>query len=256
MNRFVAGNLLPGEMVILDPSGTSVNAIFDTFQNAGRQNARGIDMGLQYQKQTAWGTFTSYTQATYLDSFIFQSTQQGKGREVSGYTVGGIGGDGYLKWRGISRLDWAWNGFDVIGTLRYLDGYREQVLSSADLGGTTPGKFHYVKHTWMVDLQGSYELTFVAPVEPQPVAGYSKDAKEVVRGKDGKAVETGQTANYSMPCWKNLLNNTKITVGCNNVFGQDPPDEIGFEFGNANGYPGFIYDAIGRFVYVELTKKF
>ena len=52
------------------------------------------------------------------------------------------------------------------------------------------------------------------------------------------------------------MNNTKITVGCNNVFGQDPPDEIGFEFGNANGYPGFIYDAIGRFVYVELTKKF
>ena len=256
VNRFVNNALLPGEVVILDPSGTSVNAIFDTFQNAGRQNARGIDLGAQYQYQTSYGTFTWYTQATYLDSFIFQSTPQGKGREVSGYTVGGIGGDGYLKWRGVSRLDWAWNGFDVIGTLRYLDGYREQVLSSADLGGTTPGKFHYVKHTWMLDVQGSYELTFVAPVEPQPVAGYSKDAKEVVRGKDGKAVETGQTANYSMPCWKTVLNNTKITVGCNNVFGQDPPDEIGFEFGNANGYPGFIYDAIGRFVYVELTKKF
>jgi iron complex outermembrane receptor protein len=256
VNRFINGTLLPGEMVFLNPAGTSVNAIFDTFQNAGRQNARGIDLGMQYQKQTPWGTFTSYTQATYLDSFIFQSTPQGKGREVSGYTVGGIGGDGYLKWRGVSRLDWAWNGFDVIGTLRYLDGYREQVLSSADIGGTGPGKFHYVKHTWMFDVQGSYELTFVAPVEPQPVAGYSKDAKEVVRGKDGKAVETGQTVNYSMPCWKNLLNNTKITVGCNNVFGQDPPDEIGFEFGNANGYPGFIYDAIGRFVYVELTKKF
>ena len=143
-------------------------------------------------------------------------------------------GDGYLKWRGVSRLDWAWNGFDVIGTLRYLDGYREQVLSSADLGGTTPGKFHYVKHTWMLDVQGSYELTFVAPVGTQPVAGYSKDAKEVVRGKDGKAVETGQTANYSCRAGRPVLNNTKITVGCNNVFGQDPPDEIGFEFGNAN----------------------
>jgi iron complex outermembrane recepter protein len=257
VNRFISGSLLPGEAVFLDPSGTSVNAIFDRFQNAGRQNARGIDLGLQYQYQSPFGTFTSYTQATYLDSFILQTTPQGKGREVSGYTVGGIGGDGYLKWRGVSRLDWAWNGFDVIGTLHYLDGYREQILSSADLGGPpSPGKFHYVKHTWIFDLQGSYELTFVAPVESQPVAGYSKDGKEMVRGKDGKAIETGQTANYSMPCWKNLLNNTKITVGCNNVFGQDPPDEIGFEFGNANGYPGFIYDAVGRFVYVELTKKF
>ena len=43
VNRFNAGRLLPGEIVVLDPSGTSINAIFDTFQNAGRQNARGVD---------------------------------------------------------------------------------------------------------------------------------------------------------------------------------------------------------------------
>ena len=110
------------------------------FQNAGRQNARGIDLGAQYQNQTAYGTFTWYTQATYLDSFIFQSTPQGKGREVSGYTVGGIGGDGYLKWRGVSRLDWAWNGFDVIGTLRYLDGYREQIAEQCRPRWHDPGQ--------------------------------------------------------------------------------------------------------------------
>ena len=105
-------------------------------------------------------------------------------------------------------------------------------------------------------MQGSYELTFVTPVEPQPVAGYSKNAAEVTRGKDGKATESGQTANYSMPCWKNLLNNTTITVGCNNVFGEDPPRAFGFEFANAINYPGSLYDATGRFVYARLTKKF
>ena len=30
----------------------------------------------------------------------------------------------------------------------------------------------------------------------------------------------------------------------------------GLAFGNSTGYPGFIYDATGRFVYVRLTKKF
>ena len=83
VNRFVTGTLLPGEVVILDPSGTSVNAIFDTFQNAGRQNARGIDLGAQYQNQTSYGTFTWYTQATYLDSFIFQSTRRVKAAKLA-----------------------------------------------------------------------------------------------------------------------------------------------------------------------------
>jgi outer membrane receptor protein involved in Fe transport len=60
-----------------------------------------------------------------------------------------------------------------------------------------------------------------------------------------------------MPCWKNLLNNTTITLGCNDVFGQDPPEQLGsFAASNANDFPGAIYDNVGRFVYVELTKKF
>ena len=256
MQRFVSGHLLPGEMVLLDPSGETINAVIDAFQNAGRQNARGIDMGLQYQKQTPWGTFTSYTQATYLDSFIFQATTVSKGAEVSGNSADqGTLGDGYLKWRGISRLDWAWNGFDLIGTARYLSGFHEHLFS----GAPTPdgNKDHWVDATWFFDVQASYTLSFVAPVEPQPVAGYSKDAKEIVRGKDGKAVETGQTANYSMPCWKNLLNNTTFTIGCNDVFGEDPPVQLGaFAATNANDFPGAIYDNVGRFLYVELTKKF
>jgi hypothetical protein len=46
------------------------------------------------------------------------------------------------------------------------------------------------------------------------------------------------------PEWdKNLLNNTKITIGCNNVFGHDPPDAQAV----AN-YADFLYDSTGRFV--------
>ena len=172
---------------------------------------------------------------------------------MSGFTADpGTLGDGYLKWRGISRLDWAWKGFDLVGTGRYYGGYQEKLFATP-----TFLKQHYVKATWFFDVQASYEVTFPPPVESQPVAGYSKDSKEVVRGKDGKAVETGQTANYSMPCWKNLVNNTTITLGCNDIFGQDPPVQKGaFGVSNANDFPGAIYDNVGRFVYLELTKKF
>ena len=72
-----------------------------------------------------------------------------------------------------------------------------------------------------------------------------------MHGKDGESNESVQTVNYSMPCWKNLINGTTVTLGCNNVFGHDPPDAIA----NAN-YADFLYDSTGRFVYVSLTKKF
>jgi hypothetical protein len=91
-------------------------------------------------------------------------------------------------------------------------------------------------------------------VEAQPVAGYSKDSKQVISGKEGKAVESA--AAYAMPCWKTILNNSTFTVGVNNIFGEDPPKEFGFELGNAFGIPGSTYDNLGRFVYVRLVKKF
>jgi outer membrane receptor protein involved in Fe transport len=79
----------------------------------------------------------------------------------------------------------------------------------------------------------------------------------VVRGKDGQPTETAatQTANVGHDAWWYLLHDTTITIGCNNIFGQDPPFASG-EGGNAVGYPGFTYDATGRFVYVRLTKRF
>jgi len=252
--RALAGNSQPGESVIFNADGT-INRINETFLNSGQQRARGIDFGVQYQYQTPFGTFTSLTQATYLDSFVFQATSDSRAIEVSGYSVGGAGTDGFLKWRGTSRLDWAWNGIDVNTMVRYTGGFHEKLFGEAAAGFL---KEHYVKATWMIDGQASYDFTFVAPVESQPVAGYSKDAKEVVRGKDGKPAEpaASQTASYGLPIWKQVLNNTTITIGCDNIFGQDPPDAYGAFLGNPNGYPGFIYDSLGRFVYASLTKKF
>src|SRR5438132_62390 len=114
-----------------------------------------------------------------------------------------------------------------------------------------------VHPSFFFDAQLSYDFTSTHPVEANPVPGYSKGEKEVVRGKDGAPLETAsaQTSKYNRSILDHLLRGTIITIGCNDIFGQDPPKAYG-EGGNAVGYPGFTYDATGRFVYGRLTKKF
>ncbi|MEO8044834.1 MAG: hypothetical protein ABI674_07995, partial [Spartobacteria bacterium] len=250
LNREQFGGLLPGEIVQRDASGF-ISRIFVPFINSGSVRANGIDLGLQYVYPTPFGTFTSLTQVTWLNSYKFQVEAGGKISELAGVGAPGLAStsvDGFLRWKGVHRLDWAWNGFDVVGTVRYTDGFKE-------LAGD--GRNHYVSQSWIVDGQASYDFTFVPPVEDQPVAGYSKAGGEMPMGKDGKPTETAgtQTSSYGLPVWKRVLNGTTITLGCDNIFGQDPPSASGFG-ASPTKYPGFLYDATGRFVYLQLTKKF
>jgi hypothetical protein len=269
------GGLPPGVNVGIDPTTNTANFVQSGFENSGRQRARGVDFSLQYQFQTAnWGTFTWSNDWTYLDSFLFQLNGDAKTHEVSGrtnndpFTGAFFGqvtiGDGFLKWKGISRLTWDWNNFDLTVAGRYNDGFREQrnnhAVTRASAGTDNPIPVenggvieHWIGPTIFFDGQLSYNLVFTQPVEQQPVAGYSKDGKEMKSGKDKEVVE--QTA-AGMPCWKTLLNNTTFTVGCNNILGEDPPKAFGFQKGNSNNYPGGLYDNLGRFWYVELVKRF
>jgi outer membrane receptor protein involved in Fe transport len=113
-------------------------------------------------------------------------------------------------------------------------------------------KEHWVHQTFFFDVQASYTFKYPALVEAAPVAGYSKSDKEAARATDSDGVGTLATANSGQALWKKCLNNTTVTIGCNNVFGQDPP----FAFDSSINYPGSLYDSVGRFVYVSLKKKF
>jgi iron complex outermembrane recepter protein len=234
-------------------AGGFITRIIIENQNFGSQEARGWDFGLYYQRPTPWGIFTSQTQVTYLDEFrfpqfIFAEFGPNPGNLAGRTTDPGLSNEGWYKWKGTSSLDWTWKGFDLYGIVRYTDGFHE----------FTPNLHrHWVHQTWFFDVQASYDFTALLPVEEQPVPGYSKGSKDVVRGKDGTPLETAsaQTSKYSRGILDHLLRGTIITIGCNNVFGQDPPKAFG-EGGNAVGYPGFTYDATGRFVYGRLTKKF
>jgi outer membrane receptor protein involved in Fe transport len=256
IDRAFTGQSLPLERVNRDANG-EIASIELAYENSGSEKARGIDFGLQYQMETRFGTFTSLTQATFLDSFKFAQLPGQAEVELRGRASPSAPGsdEGYLKWKANSRLDWAWHGFDLGVTAHYLDGFHEILNTTRDSGIPFPNgiKEHYVKETWFFDVQASYNFSFVAPVETPPVAGYSKDANDTALARDRAPVETAavQTANFGLPTWKRLLNGTTVTLGCNNVFGHDPPDAIAV----AN-YPDFLYDSTGRFVYVSLRKKF
>jgi outer membrane receptor protein involved in Fe transport len=185
--------------------------------NGGTQKARGADFALQYQLPTAFGTFTSLTQATFLESFQFSSAPGETERELRSSPIPFFSTtdffssrDAYLKWRGTSRLDWSWQGLSLAATANYRDGFHEF---------DTSGNEHWVRQTWFFDLQASYSF----PVASSAVNANSK--------------------------WKQLLSGTTFTLGCRNVFDHDPPDAVG-------NYPRYIYDPTGRFIYVSLTKKF
>ncbi len=254
LDREASGSLLPGEVVERDPNSGSITRILLSNQNLGSQEARGYDFTLQYQYPTPWGTFTSLTQGTYLDEFLFPQFIMPEFGPDPGNLAGrttdpASSNEGWYKWKGTSSLEWTWKGFDLIATARYIDGFHEFLGD-----GVTQ---HWVSQTWFFDLQASYDFTSLLPVETNPVPGYSKGEKEVVRGKDGAPRETAsaQTINYGRSVLDHLLRGTIITIGCSNVFDHDPPQAFG-EDGNGQNYPGFTYDSTGRFVYARLTKKF
>ncbi|MEY2487061.1 MAG: iron complex outerrane recepter protein [Verrucomicrobiota bacterium] len=263
VGRFEKGMLAPGEVVQIEPVTQTVAFVKTFFNNFGKEKARGVDFSLLYQYQTPnWGTFTWTTQATYLDSVLFSlggPTYEVSGRANNDPFEGAffgqvIIGDGWLKWKGASTIDWTWHNFDLSWIGHYFDGFKEEVIPQLFTADKVVPHEHYVKERWFFDCLASYTVIFKPPVESQPVAGYSKGDKEVRTGGQGKEVQS--TAAYRMSCWKSLLNNTTFTAGCTNVFGEDPPKAYGFENGNSNNYPGALYDNLGRFYYLRLTKKF
>lgn len=253
----LADQILSGKApgIVERDQGGFITRIISANTNFGHQTGRGVDFGLNYIRETPWGTFSSLLQVSHLYEFFFPefSTSFDPGTYFNGNLSGvttdpGSSNEGWYRWKGDERVEWAWKGFDLIGTVHYIDGFRERGPNL---------QLHYVHQEFLFDAQLSYDFTVLVPLQTQPVPGYSKEPKDVRRGKDGKTLESAsaQTANYGIFTWQRWVRGTVVTIGCNNIFGQDPPFASG-EGGNAVGYPGFTYDATGRFVYARLTKKF
>jgi len=241
---------------LFDPEG-GFSGVSSPYLNGGRTRTNGVDLGAQYQIETGFGTFSLLSRWSYLNEMVVNfpgaRPRQAAGSSSAEWFIGNFFGDvtnpqAWLKWKGDTTVDWNWHNVDFNVTVHTLDGYWEQIYAKQFDGFW---KRHWVHPTWFTDAQLSYSLIFTPPVEAAPVPGYSKGGKEVV-GKEKEAPPVP----YAMPCWKNILNNTTLTVGVNDIFCEDPPNAFAFELGNSIGYPGSLYDNLGRFVYVRMIKKF
>src|SRR5205814_9846508 len=125
-----------GDAVERDDAGL-ITRILTPNLNFGSQTARGVDLGLQYQRQTQWGTFTSLTQVAHLYEFFFPQFSNAflpiphsgtaptffKGNLAGVTTDPGTSNEGWYRWKGDTIFDWTWKGFDLNLTCHYIDGF-------------------------------------------------------------------------------------------------------------------------------------
>ena len=84
-------------------------------------------------------------------------------------------------------------------------------------------------------------------------------AGAAVDSKDAKGGAASRGAEMTITRLQKLLEGVTVTIGCNNIFNEQPPRFVG-QFPPANTQNAnsnlAVYDPYGRFVYFEIAKKF
>jgi hypothetical protein len=146
-------------------------------------------------------------------------------------------------------------GFTVHYIGQYWDiyGFGPENFGRGGNGENGGGSFQHDRkiREWItLDWILNYTFNFEAPAAQNEVPGYAKDGGKT--GKD-KNVMPVSTAEYD-PCgWRAWLNKTTVTLGVNNVFGEEPPFVAA---SSENGYDESTANIKGRTWYVALKKRF
>lgn len=229
INRDFAGEtLLPGESVQRDSAGNII-LVNGVFRNLGNSEIKGIDIATSYVLPTdTMGRFNFAFNATYTDSYKIQQfpgapyfEYVGEGTDIlfdndSGEVSSpGTNDDAYLQWKAQFITSWTMNHWAASVTGNYTDGFRDFTGGFDPDDPTDPANIRQVASITTWDAQVNY------------------------------------TAFADLDRW---YGDTKLTLGVRNLFDKEPPYVSGWD-GNANGYPGFLYNSEGRFYYLSLTKK-
>lgn len=213
----VPGGLRPGESVDLFTDG-SIRTVNALFQNVGRTEVDGLDLGAEYALNTdTAGRFVLAASATWTRSYQKTVLPGGPLLELIGNDAGvdnpadiGTADDAYLKWKGRTTLDWSLGGWSAVLGATYTDG------------------FNYI--------------------DPGTEEG-ARAASTIIWD-----AQVGFNFRDQFGPW---LRDTKATVGVRNLFDKDPPYVAGSAVGfNSANYPTFLYNSEGQFVYVSLERKF
>jgi len=208
------GGLRPGESIVRDLAG-NITQVNSVFLNSGVTNVEGFDAAASYTWNTAdWGRFDLGANATYMGSYESSTVPGIAPIEGIDDTIPGSAGDDAY----LRIKGQAFVGWAWKGLNARVTGTYTHGFD--DVGGDPVlGIPFRVDSTFVYDVQLGYKLF---PAKSRQDAAWYSDLK--------------------------------LTVGCNNLFDQDPPF-VADGGNNSNGYPGFLYNDTGRFVYFGLEKK-
>jgi iron complex outermembrane recepter protein len=250
-----------GNFVVRDPNTNLISNVTSTYLNLGNQRTLGIDFGFTYNtKEYDWGKLEFQMDATYI---YYQSQK----------LITGLKANGSFAFQVENVTDEFETGpdFKLVSSIFYskkigLDTFRTGVFwhyidSEADSNnsnsGTDPNFNSDVAGTSYVheigswntfDWQISYEFGAPAAVSTEmPQPGYDKDGKRVIGEKAISPKPEGSSFGI-----RNLLAQTRLTFGINNVFDARAPLSADWY----QAYDPSETNEIGRFFWVQIEKKF
>ena len=195
--------------------------VVDTNQNLGELSTKGVDVKGTYRVSLpAAGSLLFAMEGTYLKS-ISTTPVSGQGSYDCQGFFGSTCGAADPTWRHVLNATWStpWDNLDLTLRWRYIGSDKSELTSTNQFLGGTP----------------------FAPTQSIPAFNY-----------------IDLTAAFDL--YKNL----RLQVGVNNIMDKDPPLVVGGDCStsspagancNGNTFPG-VYDAMGRYVFMELTAKF
>ncbi|HEX3397125.1 MAG TPA: TonB-dependent receptor [Steroidobacteraceae bacterium] len=212
----------------LSPQGFVVDAL----ANVGKLETRGIDLDLSYGFDVgAAGKIRSSLIGTYVDEYIVTPIAS---NPSTAFNCAGLYGDicssgaatanPVFRWRHVLRTTWStpWQGLDITATWRYFSAMKLDSLS--------------------------------------PQANLSAFPATIANGGISSSDAAIKAYNYlDLSASVKLADKMTFRVGVNNVFDKDPPIIGGSNLpsiaGNGNTFPQ-VYDALGRFIFGQLTVQF
>jgi len=253
----------PGNFVTRSPVTGQILEITSSVANLGNGRSEGIEFGFTYNsKEYNWGKI----ELQFDGSYLYWVTQQ---------TLQGVNANGSLFYRVFNETDTA-NGsapdlkmqasafysktvfgidtFKTGLTLHYI-GSEQDFRNSANNTNPNatldfPNYVHLIGSWTTLDWQISYKFGQPTEITPQtPKPGYDKEGKKIVGEKAiAPPVEGSHWG------WRDLLANTTVTFGINNIFDTAAPFAVDSVLSNFDGGSGV--NNIQRYFWVSVDKKF
>ncbi|HEX8280019.1 MAG TPA: hypothetical protein VF551_01470, partial [Chthoniobacterales bacterium] len=225
----------------------------DTQRNIGINRNEGFDLSARYNMDLhRFGQLELGINAVVFTKYDVKTTPFSDYYNVLGINFSefaggaGVGGGAFPDYKLTYLAEYRFAG----ATLSLSANYIPELLNGVGRDAETEDQSGFPTIEDYISVDGRLSYTFKGKTT-LGAASEAKDAKSMVDSKGGAAMESVAGAGTMSPVQR-LLDGTTISVGCNNIFDEDPRFVAG-----ANSATNLsIYDPFGRFVYFEFSKKF